>query len=199
MGTWKSRGLRGSTLEDMINHTNEIYREKKLALIQKIPTPITPITIEKSTRHITLAYFDQKSTVDYIGAVQGIPVCFDAKECAVKTFPLQNVHEHQIRFMKEFEEQGGIAFIILHFTALDEIVLHAHSGIWKRSGNAWKQADAKASPTTKSTKPIRSAPAGISWCIIWRRYRKISRRGIPHNKNLRCLLALANTRSPVSD
>ena len=121
MGTWKSRGLRGSTLEDIINHTNEVYREKKLALIQKIPTPITPITIEKSTRHITLAYFDQKSTGDYIGAVQGIPVCFDAKECAVKTFPLQNVHEHQIRFMKEFEEQGGIAFIILHFTALDEL------------------------------------------------------------------------------
>ena len=121
MGTWKSRGLRGSTLEDIINHTNEVYREKKLAQIQKIPTPITPITIEKSTRHITLAYFDQKSTVDYIGAVQGIPVCFDAKECAVKTFPLQNVHEHQIRFMKEFEEQGGIAFIILHFTALDEL------------------------------------------------------------------------------
>ena len=121
MGTWKSRGLRGSTLEDIINHTNEVYREKKLALIQKIPTPITPITIEKSTRHITLASCDQKSTVDYIGAVQGIPVCFDAKECAVKTFPLQNVHEHQIRFMKEFEEQGGIAFIILHFTALDEL------------------------------------------------------------------------------
>ena len=121
MGTWKSRGLRGSTLEDMINHSNEVYREKKLALIQKIPTPITPISIDKSSRHITLAYFDQKRTVDYIGAVQGIPVCFDAKECAVKTFPLQNVHEHQIRFMKEFEQQGGIAFIILHFTALDEL------------------------------------------------------------------------------
>lgn len=121
MGTWKSRGLRGSTLEDMINHSNELYREKKLALIQKIPTPITPITIDKATRHITLAYFDQKSTVDYIGTVQGIPVCFDAKECAVTTFPLQNIHEHQIQFMKEFEEQGGIAFIVLHFTALDEI------------------------------------------------------------------------------
>lgn len=135
MGTWKSRGLRGSTLEDMINHTNEIYREKKLALIQKIPTPITPITIEKSTRHITLAYFDQKSTVDYVGAVQGIPVCFDAKECAVKTFPLQNVHEHQIRFMKEFEEQGGIAFIILHFTALDEMYYMPFRDLekfWKR-------------------------------------------------------------------
>lgn len=135
MGTWKSRGLRGSTLEDMINHSNDLYREKKLALIQKIPTPITPISIDKDSRHITLAYFDQKSTVDYIGAVQGIPVCFDAKECAVKTFPLQNVHEHQIRFMRQFEEQGGIAFIILHFTALDEIYYMPFRDLyqfWKR-------------------------------------------------------------------
>lgn len=135
MGTWKSRGLRGSTLEDMINHSNELYREKKLALIQKIPTPITPISIDKSSRHITLAYFDQKSTVDYIGAVQGIPICFDAKECAVKTFPLQNIHEHQIHFMQQFEEQGGIAFIILHFTALDEIYYLPFRDVyrfWKR-------------------------------------------------------------------
>ena len=79
MGTWNSRGLRGSTLEDMINQTNECYLEKGLALIQKIPTPITPVRIDKEHRHITLAYFDQRSTVDYIGAVQGIPVCFDAK------------------------------------------------------------------------------------------------------------------------
>ena len=46
MGTWNSRGLRGSTLEEMINRTNEKYREKGLALIQKVPTPITPIKID---------------------------------------------------------------------------------------------------------------------------------------------------------
>ena len=135
MGTWNSRGLRGSALEDMINHSNEVYRERKLALIQKIPTPITPITIEKETRHITLAYFDQKSTVDYIGAVQGIPVCFDAKECAVNTFPLHNVHEHQIQFMQEFEEQGGVAFIILYWTGRDEIYyipFDELKGFWDR-------------------------------------------------------------------
>ena len=121
MGTWKTRGLRGSTLEDLINHSNEIYRDKKLALIQKIPTPITPIEIDKESRHITLAYFDQKSTVDYIGTVQGIPVCFDAKECQVDTFPLQNIHPHQVAFMRDFEAQGGIAFFILHFTHRDEM------------------------------------------------------------------------------
>lgn len=121
MGTWNSRGLRGSTLEDMINYTNDLYREKKLALIQKIPTPITPVSIDKASRHITLAYFDQKSTVDYIGAIQGVPVCFDAKECAADTFPLQNVHPHQVAFMREFEEQGGIAFLIIYFSQRDEL------------------------------------------------------------------------------
>lgn len=120
MGTWKTRGLRGSTLEDMINMTNESYREKGLALIQKIPTPITPINIDQSTRHITLAYFDKQSTVDYIGTVQGIPVCFDAKECAVTTFPMMNIHEHQVKFMEDFESQGGISFILLFYTSLNE-------------------------------------------------------------------------------
>ena len=142
MGTWNSRGLRGSTLEDMINHSNEVYREKKLALIQKVPTPITPITIEKQTRHITLAYFDQKSTVDYIGTVQGIPVCFDAKECAVKTFPLQNVHPHQVQFMKEFEEQGGISFIILYWKSENEIVYLPFEKLyefWKTDGRWGKK------------------------------------------------------------
>ena len=47
MASWKSRGLRGSMLEEMINITNTKYREKGLALIQKVPTPITPIKIDK--------------------------------------------------------------------------------------------------------------------------------------------------------
>lgn len=115
MPSWNSRGLRGSLLEEMVNHTNDRYRREGLALIQKIPTPIKPIEIDSASRHITLAYFEQKSTVDYIGVVQGVPVCFDAKECATDTFPVANVHEHQIRFMEEFEKQEGVAFLLLYF------------------------------------------------------------------------------------
>lgn len=136
MATWNSRGLRGSTLEDFVNHTNEKYRSEKLALIQKIPTPIKPIEIDKTSRHITLAYFEQKSTVDYIGTVQGIPVCFDAKESAVDTFPLQNIHPHQITFMQEWEVQGGIAFILLYYTHRDAVYyipLRDILGFWNRS------------------------------------------------------------------
>lgn len=136
MPTWNSRGLRGSALEDYINRTNEKYLSAGLAVIQKVPTPITPIKIDKGTRHITLAYFDQKSTVDYIGAVQGIPVCFDAKECAVDTFPLQNIHEHQVQFMRAFEKQDGIAFFLIFYTAREKfyyLTLRRLLKFWERA------------------------------------------------------------------
>ena len=125
---WTSRGLRGSTLEEMINRTNEQYRDKHLALIQKVPTPITPIKIDKESRHITLAYFEKKSTVDYIGAVQGIPVCFDAKECKTDSFPL--------------EQQGGISFLLLYFTARDEYYYLRYETMktfWDRGQNGGKK------------------------------------------------------------
>jgi recombination protein U len=140
---WKSRGLRGSTLEEMINRTNEKYADAGLALVQKIPTPITPITIDQETRHITLAYFDQKSTVDYIGAVQGIPICFDAKECAGDTFALQNIHEHQIRFMQGYEKQGGIAFFLIGFTARElyyYLPLDMLMFFWERAQNGGRKS-----------------------------------------------------------
>ena len=131
MATWNSRGLRGSVLEDLINRSNEIYLEKGLALIQKIPTPITPIQMDKQSRHITLAYFEQKSTVDYIGCVQGIPVCFDAKECSSDTFALQNLHEHQVRFMTEFEKQGGVSFLLIYYSGRDLLYYLTYQSMMK--------------------------------------------------------------------
>ena len=116
MATWNSRGLRGSALEELVNRTNEKYEQSHLALIQKIPTPITPVKLDKESHQITLAYFEQQSSVDYIGVAQGIPVCFDAKECRSDTFPLSNIHEHQVYFMEEFERQDGVAFVLIQYT-----------------------------------------------------------------------------------
>lgn len=136
MATWNSRGLRGSTLEEFINLTNEKYLTQGLALIQKVPTPITPLKIDKDNRHITLAYFEQKSTVDYIGAVQGIPVCFDAKECNTDTFPLQNIHPHQITFMEQFERQEGVSFLVIFYSKRNEFYYLRHEKLmefWNRA------------------------------------------------------------------
>lgn len=120
MGYWNSRGLRGDDLEEQINRTNELYREKQLAVVQKVPTPIKPIRIDSESRTITLAYFEQKSTVDYIGVVQGVAICFDAKETNKNFLPMSNIHDHQVEFMKEFNRQGGIAFLIVHFKKYNE-------------------------------------------------------------------------------
>ena len=123
MGSWKTRGLRGSTFEEMINLSNEAYRAKGLATIQKVPTPITPMKMNKETRIIEVAYFERKSTIDYIGAVQGIPVAFDAKETSQKNLPIQNIHEHQIEFMRDFERQKGVAFLLVRFAIVDTVFM----------------------------------------------------------------------------
>ncbi|NMA83097.1 MAG: Holliday junction resolvase RecU [Epulopiscium sp.] len=120
MGYWNSRGLRGSTLEELINLTNDLYISRGLAIVQKIPTSIKPVKINEENRTITLAYFEQKSTVDYIGVVQGIPICFDAKETAQKHLPLQNVHAHQMEFMSQYEQHKGVAFLLVYFSSYDE-------------------------------------------------------------------------------
>ena len=85
MATWNSRGLRGSTLEDLINVSNEKYRERGLALVQKIPTPIKPIRIDKESSQITLAYFEKDSTVDYIGVF-----FFTQQSSAIPQYMIQN-------------------------------------------------------------------------------------------------------------
>ena len=54
---------------------------------------------------------------------------------AVYIADMGNAGRFQIEFMGEFEKQGGIAFIILYFTGLDEIYylpFEQIEGYWKR-------------------------------------------------------------------
>lgn len=140
MAHWNTRGLRGSSFEEMINLSNQLYWQQGLAVIQKVPTPITPIEVSNRERIITKAYFGEKSTVDYIGVVQGIAVCFEAKETQYKNFPLKNIHRHQLDFMEAFMQQDGIAFLLVHFKFSLEVfylpweVLLKHYDLAQRGG-----------------------------------------------------------------
>lgn len=112
--------MRGSFLEEVVNLTNDFYLQKNICLVQKIPTPITPVKIDNITRTISLAYFEKQSTVDYIGVVQGIPICFDAKETEKNYLPIKNIHQHQLEFMHNFKKQQGVSFLIVYFKLYDE-------------------------------------------------------------------------------
>jgi len=122
MTTWRSRGLRGDILEEIIHHANEYYRQKHLGRVDKISTPIKVVEID-SNKVITRAFFEKKSTVDFMGIIQGVGVAFDAKETSLKSLPLSNIHSHQMEFMRDINSQNGLAFIILHFKFCDEYYL----------------------------------------------------------------------------
>lgn len=129
MGFWASRGLRGDAFEELINLANEKYRTAGIALIQKVPTPIKPVELDSERGNIKKAYFEKRSTVDYIGVVQGIPICFDAKNIQKEVLPLSNIHSHQLDFMQDFEKQEGISFFLVRYEPAEEIYLIPYSYI----------------------------------------------------------------------
>ena len=118
---------RGMTLEKSINLSNQYYLEEGKAVIYKKPTPIQIVRVDYPSRShavIKEAYFTVPSTLDYNGLYKGKYLDFDAKECKSKTsFPISNIHEHQIKHIKNVLEHGGIAFLIVSFTLLNEIYL----------------------------------------------------------------------------
>lgn len=115
---------RGMNLEEDINLTNKYYLENDIAVIYKKPTPITLVKVDYKKNLITEARFKTPSTTDYNGIYKGKYIDFEAKETALKTsFPLSNIHEHQIRHLKQVLKHGGISFIIVRFTNLGETYL----------------------------------------------------------------------------
>ncbi|MDR1913366.1 MAG: Holliday junction resolvase RecU [Clostridiales bacterium] len=138
MGYWNTRGLRGSNLEELINLTNAIYTRRGIGVIQKVSTPITPVEVNNKEHTITKAYFEKKSTVDYIGVSRGKALCFDAKETSRSALPMQNVHRHQLEFMEQFENQGGVSFLLVSFSLKAEVFFMTYRDLlagWTASQN----------------------------------------------------------------
>lgn len=116
-------GNRGMTLESDLNETNNYYLNNNIAVIYKKPTPITISNVEYHSRTdavITKAYFKTPSTTDYNGIYKGKYIDFEAKETKNTTsFPISNIHKHQLEHLKRIDEHGGIAFLIVRFTKLN--------------------------------------------------------------------------------
>ena len=151
---------RGMDLENEINVTNAYYREEKIAVIHKKPTPITIVHVDypkRSAAKITEAYFKIPSTTDYNGIYRGKYIDFEAKECASKTsFPLNSIHEHQIEHLDQVLTHGAIAFVIIRFTTLEETFLvdarkmidFYYDGSRKSIPHSWFKKEAKLIKTT---------------------------------------------------
>lgn len=122
--TFSNRGMR---FEEAINQSNDYYLNRGIAVIHKKPTPVQIVKVDypkRSAAVIKEAYFKDASTTDYNGVYQGNYLDFEAKETKNKTsFPLRNLHEHQINHMRQCLIQQGICFILLWFSSLNRCFL----------------------------------------------------------------------------
>ncbi|MDE5715330.1 MAG: Holliday junction resolvase RecU [Anaeroplasmataceae bacterium] len=117
----------GMGLEEAINQTNEYYLNNDIAVIHKKPTPVQIVKVDYPSRNkavITEAYYKTPSTTDYNGIYKGKYIDFDAKENHNKTaFPLANVSAHQVLHLKQVQEHGGIAFLLVAWNLYNEYYL----------------------------------------------------------------------------
>jgi len=105
---------KGMALESRVNACNLRYRKNKLALIEKL---------ELGFRVTNKGVVPLKSTVDYKGMVKRaestIGIAFDAKETKSKTsFPLRNIEDHQIEYLRYVHAVGGESYLLIQFTTL---------------------------------------------------------------------------------
>lgn len=117
---------RGMSLEEDISLSNDYYLNTNRAVIYKKPTPIQIVKVDYPRREsakIVEAYYKTPSTTDYNGIYRGKYVDFEAKETKVKTFPFGNISMHQIEHLQRIIDHGGIAFVIIAFTSLNEVYL----------------------------------------------------------------------------
>lgn len=124
---YNSYSNRGMGLENDIELSNNYYLQNNIAVIHKKPTPITIAKVDYPSRLeavIKEGYFRTPSTTDYNGIYKGKYIDFEAKETTSKTaFPLSNIHNHQIKHLESIYNHGGIGFLIVRFTTLNETYL----------------------------------------------------------------------------
>lgn len=137
----RTHANRGAVLERLIDMTNQQYRNKGVADIRKIPTPVQ---IKSNARGKVTGYTTKGEWVDYSGVHDGRAIIFDAKETSIKTsFPLDNVSAHQYELLKSWHQKGAQAFLIVSFTKLNEIyhlpfkVLEMH---WEDAQNGGRKS-----------------------------------------------------------
>ena len=112
---------RGMGLENDINISNKYYIDNDIALIYKKPTPIRITKTNYSNMRVTDGFFEMQSTLDYNGIYKGYYIEFDAKETKSTTsYSLNNIHKHQLEYIKRVIHHKGIVFLIVRFTLLNK-------------------------------------------------------------------------------
>lgn len=104
----RSKANLGKQLELLIDMTNNQYRNKGVADIRKVPTPVQ---ITGNNKGRITGRLLKGEWADYVGVYDGGTVVFDAKETSSATsFPLNNISIHQYELLQSWDQKGAVSF-----------------------------------------------------------------------------------------
>ena len=114
----------GIDFESLINNSNGYYLNNNIAAIYKKPTPIQIVKVDYPARNkakIVEAYYRVPSTTDYNGIYKQKYIDFEAKSCKEMNFSFERIYEHQVNHLEKIDNLGGISFLIIEFSSVNEI------------------------------------------------------------------------------
>lgn len=139
----EGQGNRGMEFEHELMAMHQLYRRRKLAVIEKNHCP-TQIIQAGQWAKIT-----GKAIVDFTGCLtSGRFVAFDAKDCVERRIELNRLAPHQIEYLGNVYALGGMAFILVRFErkrcykipvdAWADADLYHHFGVTHPRADGWK-------------------------------------------------------------
>lgn len=128
---------RGKSLEKAIRKLFESYESRGIHCQQNHPEQLHDGTLVK--RH----GFDFQ--IFYMGSFYA----FDAKECALKNWPLDKAKPHQLKALLDVDHNGGEAFFLVYFTESRQLVKYRAKTIQTAIINGIKKlSPSDGEPTT---------------------------------------------------
>lgn len=110
---------RGKTFERAIRKLFASYERRGIHCQQNHPEQLHDGTLVK--RH----------GFDFQVFCKGSFYAFDAKECALKSFPVDKVKPHQLKALLDVENNGGHGFFLVRFTSIKKTIRFDASVIQK--------------------------------------------------------------------
>ena len=125
----------GKDFERELARTHEIYRRRRIANIRQNPNEWRYGSMKEMDKykraglHSSYAVTGsgrvlvmQKSEIDFGGTVRGgRAVYFDAKTCKGKSFPFQNVKDHQLLQLDENAKVGAVAGLMINMSDAGQV------------------------------------------------------------------------------
>ena len=103
-------GNRGKSLESAVKKLFASYESRGIHCQQNFPEQLSDGT--KVKRH----------GFDFQVLYNGMFYAFDAKECALKAWPLDKAKPHQVKALLDVKANGGEGFFLVYFTELKELI-----------------------------------------------------------------------------